>query len=198
MSIFDALRNNTIIIRKTNGKVIEGIKATVSKSKITFDHQNILLEVDDLIEVVLSNGATDTYAVLDPNFHEAFSAIPAHYQADVRKLGVREAQSRIQTFTINMTGPNARLNSNSIDNSVNVAGDKNEIADLVAGLRSEVEQLDLENSNLTDALDLIRGIETQALQDTPNKPVLKALLGALPQSANIASIASAILAALTL
>ena len=193
MSVFDVLRNNHITIRQVNGRVFDSIKATVTTDMINFDHQqNLILGVDDLIEVKLSNGATDTYEVLDPGYREGLSAIGPHYQARVKKLGVKEAQSRIQNLTINVNGPNARVNSNSTDNSINIANNNAEIDSLLEGLREAIRGTNIDSAKQDDALDLVQGIEQQAKAEKPNKPVLKALLKSLPISANIASIISAI------
>lgn len=199
MSLFDGLRKNVIAIRQSDGKVFGDIRATVTPDMIIFGHQpDLILGIDDLIEVKLSNGATDIYEVLDPNFREGLSAISPHYQARVKKLGVKEARTRVQNLTINVSGPNARVNSNSTDNSINVASGHQEIDGLLASLREAICGMNISSPEQSDALEVVRGIERHVKADKPSKAVLRALLKSLPTAANVSSVVSAIFGLLAL
>lgn len=187
-----ALYNNTIRIRKENGEIIEGIKASVQSSAVFFDHNNIRVDPGDIIEHEMSNGATDTYEVLDPGFYEAGVGIPAHYQCEVRKLNIREAPARVKNIAINMSGPNARVNSHAIDNSTNISGADTKILELFSQLRQAVSKLNIDEREKAEAQNIVDGIEAQASSTPPNKSVLRALLGALPVTASITTIVSGI------
>ena len=85
---FDDFMTDSIIVRKQNGDVLEGLKASVQRDKIFLGRSNVLIEPRDLIERRMSNGAVETFEVIDPGFNEAFHGIEAHYQMSVRKLGL--------------------------------------------------------------------------------------------------------------
>ena len=118
--VFDDLLTDRVSLIKQDGSVAEGIKASVQKNKIFIQGTDHLIEPRDLIQRKMSNGGEETYEVIDPGFHEKFHGIPAGYQMDVRKLGIPEAKSAIQNITYNVTGHNARINQNSVDQSVNI------------------------------------------------------------------------------
>jgi hypothetical protein len=112
---FDDFMTDEISVRKQNGDLLEGLKASVQRDKIFLDRSDVLIEPKDLIERRASNGAVETFEVIDPGFQEAFHGIEAHYQMSVRKLGLPEAKQRIERITYNITGHNARINNHSID-----------------------------------------------------------------------------------
>lgn len=122
---FSSLLTDTVSIIKKNGTRFDGVKASVQKDNIFLQRADILVEPEDLVERKMSNGGTETFEVIDPGFHEQFHSIPAGYQMSVRKLGIPEAKQAAQTIINNLTGPNARVNFGSIDNSSNSANTTN-------------------------------------------------------------------------
>lgn len=144
----------------------------------------------------MSNGAQETYRVIDPGFHERFGSIPAGYQMDVAKLGIPEAQSAVQHITYNISGTNNRINQGSTDNSINIAFASSELKEQIAALRTEVGKLSLTNEESKAANEVIDAIEEHASIDKPSKSVIKALFNGLPSAGNIASIGSFILSLL--
>lgn len=188
-SPFAELLTNTVSILKKNGERIDNVQAAVAAGGIMIQRPDILIEVNDLIQHEMSNGAIDTYLVLDPGFHEKFHGIPASYQTKTKKLGVAESQSRIQNFTYNLNGPNSRVNNNSTDASVNVVNVNGEITNQVTKLRSEVSK-HVNGDDLINAMSLIDGIENEALKEAPNKAIIGALGNSLPAVGSVASILS--------
>lgn len=93
-----SLMHDTVDILKSNGTKIVGRKASVQQNKIFMDAKDLLIEPEDLIIRRMSNGAEETYKVIDPRFYERHGGIQAHYQMDVRKLGVPEASSAVQSI----------------------------------------------------------------------------------------------------
>src|SRR5688500_3477107 len=100
---------------KKDGSKVEGLKARVQKNKIFMDAGKLLLQSGDLILRRMSNGAHETYEVVDPAFYERVGSIPAHYQIQVKKLGVPEATRAVQSITCNISGHNAWINQSSTD-----------------------------------------------------------------------------------
>lgn len=192
--MFDDFMNDTISIQKLSGNKLEGIKAMVQPDRVHIDRSDILIETGDLIERKMSNGATETYEVLDPIFHEAFHGIPAHYQVKVKKLGVPEAKARVERITYNFHGSNARVNNNSVDNSTNTVTIGGDLKDYLSALRQIISTL--EGDQRKEASDIVDAVEDNLASQKPSKPVVSALLAALPHVASISAIASSIITAI--
>jgi hypothetical protein len=193
---FAALMTDTVSVLKQNGETFEGIKASVQSNKIFIEGAQLFIETGDLVRRKMSNGGEETFRVLDPGFHEKFHAIPAGYQMMVVKLGVPEAARYIQNITYNVSGNNARLNQNSMDNSQNVVSVNTEAVELLSALRGEISKMDLSTEQERDASELLDSADAQIQSGKPSKPVLSALLKALPHAANVAAIVSSILSLL--
>ena len=157
---------------------------------------DVLVEPNDLIQRVMSNGGTETFKVIDPGFHEGLSSIPSHYQMKVQKLGLPEAEKAIQSITYNISGANARVNNNSVDNSTNIANINSDVVEHISMLRSEIERLVNITEEKNEALELVNAIEEQFSSNSPSKSVLKTLISALPSVGSIASIGSFLLSAI--
>lgn len=192
--MFEDFMTDTICIQKQNGEKTELIKASVQSKGVFLDRSDILVEVGDLIERRMTNGGTETFEVLDPGFHESFEGIPAHYQMKVKKLGVPEAKARVERITYNFHGHNARVNNSSVDNSTNTVTIGGELQDYVSALRQIISTLD--TAQQKEASEIVDAVEANLSSQKPSKPVVSALLGALPHVASISTIASAIIAAL--
>ncbi len=190
---FAALMTDTVSVLKQNGQTFEGIRASVQSDKIFIQGTEPLIEIGDLIRRKMSNGAEETFRVLDPGFHEKFHSIPAGYQMRVVKLGVPEATKAIQNITYNITGHNARINQNSVDNSTNVVSVNPDVVELLVALRSEISRMDLSPEQMRSASELLDTAEAQIQGGKPSKPVLSAVLKALPHAANVTAIVSSLL-----
>lgn len=188
--VFDDLLTDTVSLIKTDGTNVEGIKASVQTSKIFIQGKKLLIESGDLIQRKMSNGAEETFEVIDPGFHEEFHSIPAGYQMRVRKLGIPEAKSAIQSITYNVTGHNAKINQNSIDHSVNVIQLHPDVTDNLQALRTEIQRLIQDPSQRQEATEVVDAIEEQFNSGAPRKSVVQALVRGLPSAGSIASIGS--------
>jgi hypothetical protein len=141
----------------------------------------------------MSNGAEDTYQVIDPGFHEKLMDFPSHYQMQVKKLGIPEAKRAIHSITYNISGPNARINQNSVDNSININEPHTESLDLIYAIRDEITKLKIEKADRIEANEVVDAVEEQIKSGKPKKVVISALLNALPHVASIASLGKAII-----
>ena len=192
---FSDFMTDTITVRKSTGEVIDNLKASVQSNQIFLDRSDIFIESRDLIERKMSNGGVETFDVIDPGFHEAFHGIDAHYQMKVKKLGLPEAKQRIQSITYNITGHNARINHDSVDNSTNSVNIGSELQKYLTALRQIVETID-DTKQKKDAVEILDSVESQLALPKPSKTVVSVLLSALPHIASISSLASAIIGAL--
>lgn len=187
---FDHLMTDTVSLLKQSGKTVEGIKASIQKGKIFIPRSDLLIEHGDLIQRFMSNGAEETYRVIDPGFQEEFHSIPAGYDMDVHKLGTPEAKSAVQNITYNISGTNNRINQNSMDNSINIANINPDVQEHINALRNEIKNLNLSEEEACASYEVIDAVESQFKSDNPSKTVVKTLISALPSAASIASIGS--------
>jgi hypothetical protein len=193
---FKNLLTDTVTLLKQDGTKVEGVKASVQKKKIFIQGADHLIETGDLIYRKLSNGAEETYEVTDPGFHERFHSIPAGHQMDVRKLGIPEAKSAIQNITYNVTGHNARINQNSVDQSINIFQQNPTITENLEALRQEVNRLIQDETQRKEANEVVDAIEEQFKSGSPKRSVVNTLLKGLPAAGNMASIGSFLLSLL--
>jgi hypothetical protein len=86
------------------------------------------VEEGDTVERKLPNGMVETYTVLDRGFVPDFNGVvPPHYQMKVRKDTTAKLSPRGPTTNVyNLTGPNARVNIQSDDSSINIFSVSNE------------------------------------------------------------------------
>lgn len=194
---FSSMMKDKIQVLKSDGTKSSEMNASVQSKGIYLMRSDVLVEPSDLIQRVMSNGGIETFQVLDPGFHEgAGGEIPAHYQMKVKKLGLPEAEKAIQSITYNISGPNARVNNNSTDNSSNVVNINNELSESIEALKAEVNRLELSVQEKSEAIEVIGAIEDQCKNEKPSKVVVNALISSLPTAASIASIGSLIVSLL--
>ena len=152
------------------------------------------IEPGDLIVRHLSVGADETYLVVDPEFHERFGSFEPSYQMHVRRADALEVGRASVVF--NVTGHNARVNQNSVDNSVNVVDVNPELLDLVRGLREAISSAQIDDEARSAALEIADAVELQFGTGKPSRSVVEALLRALPVVASVTAIASSIVSML--
>lgn len=88
-----------------------------SGSSVVIDDMNVVMEPGDELRRRLPNGLGDVYRIDDPRFFDA-RGMPRHYQVKLSRKG--SFQHGTGGHYINVTGPNARVNINSTDNSTNI------------------------------------------------------------------------------
>ncbi|HHR0444916.1 TPA: hypothetical protein ACSXXW_000915 [Pseudomonas aeruginosa] len=192
---FSDFMTDAISVQKHTGEKLEGLKASVQTDSIFLNRSDVLIEPRDLILRSMSNGASETYEVIDPGFHEQFGGIEAHYQMKVKKLGIPEAKARIQSITYHINGNNARVNHDSVDNSTNTVTIGGGLQEHVDALRQIIATLQNAQER-KDATDIVDAVEANLASHKPSKTVVSTLLGALPHAASISTIVSAIISAL--
>ena len=189
------LHRDTVSILKLNGEKHEGIKARVKRKKTFIKGSDLLIETGDLIQRNMSNGATETYEVIEPGFHEGGNLIPAGYQIVHKNLGLPEAEKAIKNITYNLNGHGSRVNNNSVDNSTNTFNINSDVLEHIEMLRSEISRI-VDVDQQQDAFEIVDAIEQQFKSEKPRKVIVKTLVSALPHAGTIASIGSFLLAAL--
>lgn len=145
---------DTVRLIKSNGQIIENIKAMAQPGLIAIPDENVPVEENDIFERKLPSGIVEQWIIIDPGYYGKHSGFPA-YQCKVKKAS--QIQKPImQNVVYNINGYNAKVNINSHDesiNSVNINPDSvfdklieviqknlaesNEIIELVNEMRSE-------------------------------------------------------------
>jgi hypothetical protein len=189
---FQNLMNDKIDVLKKDGTKIESLKASVQKNRLFMNAGKILIEPGDLIQRHMSNGAEETYQVINPGFYEGLGGIPANYQMEVTKLGIPEAKQAVQSITYNISGNNARFNQNSIDNSTNIVKVDARVTEQIAALRNAIDELQLPDEQRTSSHEIVDSVEEQFKSGAPKKSVVTTLLNALPKIANVVEIVATI------
>ncbi|EJF4090435.1 hypothetical protein DFX34_RS23150 [Vibrio parahaemolyticus] len=152
--------------------------------------------------IIVQTGARDRWEVTDVE-DVLVQGTFSHFAAYVEKLGAKKTEtnsSSVQNITYNVSGPNARVNNHSVDNSTNMSVQANtDLESLFAQLRDEIRSQDVESSVINEALEVVDVIEVQSKQAKPNKTILGSMLNGLtsllPHAGSLASIGSMILAA---
>lgn len=174
-------------LKKVDGSGANGIVANVAGSDLIVIRSNkYIIDVGDLLTRKLSNGGEETYQVIDPKYYETTPGSSGpHYQLKVKKLGVPEARAAFQHIVYNVTGNNARVNVDSVDNSTNIVN-VHAVGEQIEVLRKEIEKLDVSPVTKTESLEVLDAVEEHLVKDKkPKRSVVMALLDSLPKVASI-------------
>lgn len=188
--MFSEFMTDKIFIIKKDGTKSKELKASVQSNKIHLDDTSILIEPDDIVERIMSNGGIEQYQVIDPCFFEAFHGIGAHYQMKVRKMGLPQKQYTSQT--VYNIGDNAKIYNQSVDMSINIHNQNAEIVKILDELKSEIEKISNELER-QEALEIYDEIREQCVSEKPKRTVLNVLINSLPPIDNVVSIANSLM-----
>lgn len=196
---FSQMTRDTLILVKSDGSRTEGIKGSVQKNKIYIFSDAIHIEPGDELHRLMPGNKYEEYIVKEPNFYQGKHGIPANYQAEVVRKNQRSSNNTSMadtgkilpsaTTNYNFYGSHNRVNNNSIDNSYNNSASSDEIRkalEILKSARKEVSGLDAlteSDKKTTDAT--LSAVESQLQTDEPSRPVIKAVMGALPQIVKI-------------
>jgi hypothetical protein len=115
---FKDLARDKVTLAKKDGTIVRKDIAASVQSKMIFIHAHDLpIEVGDHILRQLPSGLVEDFVVDDPAFYQGLHGIPPHFQIKFHRSA--RAISQPQTIINQIIGDNARINSNSIDNSTN-------------------------------------------------------------------------------
>lgn len=115
----DLLREKVTFLKADGSQKKENIPAAITPGKLIITDTSLQIERDDHFLRELPNGLVEDYVVDEANFNAAFHGIQAHFQVQVHRSNARPAPA--QTIIAHITGDNARVNVNSVDNSTNTA-----------------------------------------------------------------------------
>lgn len=169
-----------ITLIKMDGSIIENYIAHVQPELIMPKDNNIVIDIGDIFERTLQNGAKERYEVIDPRFYEKIGGFNAHYQLKVRKIGLKDITTHKVTYNLN--GPNSRVNNNSTDNSKNVVNDSSDILlRLIEELKKEICLSRLSTDEIEESLEVVEVVESQVKSEKPSKRVISSMINSLPK-----------------
>ncbi len=67
---FRQMMTDKIKVIKSDGREYDDLKASVQSKGIFLMHSEVLIEPNDLIQRIMSNGGAEAFRVIDPGFHE--------------------------------------------------------------------------------------------------------------------------------
>lgn len=99
-------------------------------------------------------------------------------------------------ITYHINGNNARVNHQSVDNSVNSVTMNSTVMNYIRELRDEVQRVPLSDEQRASAVDVVDEVESQIASGKPKRAILAPLLASLPAIESITSISNNLLEAL--
>ncbi|MDO9333897.1 MAG: hypothetical protein Q7T57_05180 [Dehalococcoidales bacterium] len=117
---FGSLMRDKVTLIKKDGNCFDNIRAFVQSDKIFTDDPTNLIEDGDVFERTLPNGIVERYTILDAGFMQGTVGIKPHYQSVVRKQTKIDLPTQPGQIVYNLTGPNTRVNIQSVDSSANL------------------------------------------------------------------------------
>ncbi len=135
---FGSLLQDKVTLIKKDGNRFENIRAFVQSDKIFTDDPAIPIEDGDVFERTLLNGIVERYTILDAGYRQGTGGIKSHYQSVVRKQTKIDLSTQPSPIVYNLTGPNVRVNIQSIDSSTNLV--EVEPTELFGRIRAAIDQ----------------------------------------------------------
>lgn len=129
------LMTDRVAIRTADGVTYPDVRASVQRNRIFTDKTDIPIRPGDQVIRQTTAGVEEVFVVDDPGFHGGIGGIPDTYQMHVHRADA--VSSAHSTVAYNVTGPNTRLNINSIDVSTNVMNQAP--AELFQALREAIQ-----------------------------------------------------------
>lgn len=130
MSMFSDLEKDRLTIVKQDGQVITNVRASVQGKTVFISDEKVPLEEGDKLYRELPSGLSETFVVEDRGFFNSSIGM-SHYEAKVRKEGNIDKKVLDRIVNVyNVTGQNAKVNINSVDNSTNTVSSERLFVDL--------------------------------------------------------------------
>jgi hypothetical protein len=142
-----------------DGTVRHRTKGRVHAKEVIIEDPSIVIQLGDEIRRRIPSGAEEAFEVIDPVFYPN-GIFPAHYQVKVRRKGTFPSKKG-GNYDIHVSGPNARVNINSNDQSTNINTQGDVFGDIAVALQGAVRNAD-ELSRLLTAVDEMKRHRNEA------------------------------------
>ena len=161
---------DVVTIEHADGTRHENVKALVTPNIVMVPDAKIPISPDDIILRELPSGLVERMVVTDPAFNQGLGPIRPHYQARYKREGEKPAGT--PGYVIHVTGPNSRVNINSVDQSQNaVRIEQQDLGDLAVELEKLRTAL-VQNASTAEhysAIGSIASAETAAKEGDKSK-----------------------------
>ena len=192
---FNQTMNETVAIIRKSGDKYENVPALVTSKKIITPEVTISLSEGDKILRNLPSGQVESLTVTNAHLAKGHGGIPDFYSIEYVREGTQKHPSQPPAVNVHVTeSPQARVNLNSADHSINVINSQaekvfSEIRELLGKTVTDSDELDellervedmessLGSSNFTKSYSDF--IAAAAAHITILAPVLPALTGLL-------------------
>ena len=182
MKNLKAMMNEKLALVKRDGSLYrENIPGRVTDNLVMTFVSDLPIEAGDHILRKLPSGLVDDFVVVDPGYQAEAGPISPHFQTKVRRSERPTSlqQAVVQSITNNFHGNNVRVNTNSVDNSINIVGDI-VVSDLSAFLdqaRPEISKLPIHAQRKMEGHLAILDDEVRSAE--PSQPRMRAALQSL-------------------
>jgi hypothetical protein len=120
-----------------DGAVRSTVETIDGGSTLVVPDPNVVILPGDEMRRSLPNGTDETFEVIDPRFFDTTMGVGPHFQVKVRKKGTFPHHTG-GNFNITVSGPNARVNVGSTDNSTNLVGSSAVFGDLQTAIETGI------------------------------------------------------------
>ncbi len=161
--MFNNLPQDILKLKKSNGEIIDDIKAIISKETIVIDSADLPIEEGDILIRILPNKLEEKYEILDYTFYQKMFDIPAHYQIEYQRYTEKNSNKKIENHTTKTEIYNIDSSTviiNSKNSSINI--NKNEV--VFIDLLEKANQLNVPHKD-----EIIQSIEN--MRDNVNTPL---------------------------
>jgi hypothetical protein len=187
---------DNLILYKKNGDIKEGIKGSVQNTNIYIIKPDFIIETEDILKRVMSNGGEELFLVKEPNFYEKHGGIPHNYQLKTKRINSMddnkiddEHKSISQTFNIGTINSHNTQIGNNNTMSVFTTEIDNKIIELI----EEIKKQNFSREEEKEYLEIVEEVKQQLKKQEPKKRIIKSLLSSLPTLGSIGSIGSMII-----
>jgi len=149
--MFSQFETDTIKVLRSNGEIIDNIKAGVQAKIIFISNAKIPIQSGDVITRELPSGIEERFIVIDPGYSAGMGAIKPHYQVKYEREDMQKEKVAPSTIIYNVSGENSRVNVNSHDHSINqVNNAPKELFETIREVLSKEIKSTEEKDNLID------------------------------------------------
>ena len=117
---FLAFATDTIKLVKSDGRIIDNIKAQVQPKLIFVFDVSIRFDEEDIIIRELPNGKKESYRITNPIYEKGVSGIPDCYKLEVEKTTTLPKKPSVYIINNINASDHSKVLVDSIDNSVNI------------------------------------------------------------------------------
>jgi len=141
MNPFKSFPHSDFQVVTPDGTVRSSGNGIFTGKKIVVFDSSLQVMPGDEIRRGLPNGTEEAFDVQDPKYFDNFHGLEAHFQIDVRRKGAFDV-GQGGNYNIHVSGPNARVNLHSTDNSTNITNSGDVFSDMAAAVQKGVSDED--------------------------------------------------------